>query len=143
MSCWRAASGAAEVDGDAVYLAMSVRNAGNGIAVMRPWRVWPERLTGEQRPELSGFRRQTRDLYVAPADTGFWQAAFRDPDDPERGGVAEAVKARQPVTVDVLYGDYEGGQRLISRFLMQPGSDSGRWILSVSHHWNLDRPDPR
>jgi hypothetical protein len=47
-------SGAAEVDGDAVYLAMSVRNAGNGIAVMRHWRVWPERLTGEQRPELSG-----------------------------------------------------------------------------------------
>jgi hypothetical protein len=26
---------------------------------------------------------------------------------------------------------------------MQPGPDSGRWILSVSHHWNLDRPDPR
>jgi hypothetical protein len=135
--------GTAEVDGDSVYLAMSLRNAGNGIAVMRAWRVWPERLTGEQRPELSGFRRQTRDLYVAPADTGFWQAAFRDPDDPEQGGVAEAIKARQPVTVDVLYGDYEGGQRLISRFLMQPSSDSGRWILSVSHHWNLDRPDPR
>ena len=57
--------------------------------------------------------------------------------------MAEAVKARQPVTVDVLYGDYEGGQRLISRFLMQPGTDSGRWILAVSHHWNLDRPDPR
>jgi hypothetical protein len=43
--------GAAEVDGDTVYLAMSVRNPGNGIAVMRAWRVWPERLTGEQRPE--------------------------------------------------------------------------------------------
>ena len=84
--------GTAEGDGDTVYLAMSVRNPGNGIAVMRAWRVWPERLTGEQRPELSGFRRQTRDLYVAPADTGFWQAALRDPDDPERGGVAEAVK---------------------------------------------------
>ncbi len=58
-------------------------------------------------------------------------------------GVADAIKARQPVTVNVLYGHYEGGQRLISRFLMQPGTASGRWILSVSHHWNLDRPDPR
>jgi hypothetical protein len=29
------------------------------------------------------------------------------------------------VTVDVLYGDYEGGQRLISRFLMQPRGDTG------------------
>ena len=49
-----------------------------------------------------GVPRQTR-LYVAPSDTGSWQAALRDPDDPERGRVAEAVKARQPVTVeDVL-----------------------------------------
>jgi hypothetical protein len=135
--------GTAEADGDTVYLAMSVRNAGNGIAVMRAWRVWPERLTTEQRPELSGFRRHTRDLYVAPADTGFWQAAFRHPGDPEQAAVADTVKARRPVTVDVLYGDYEGGQRLISRFTLQPRGDSGPWIVSVSHHWNLDRPDPR
>ena len=54
----------------------------------------------------------------------------------------EAIKARQPVTVDVLYGDYEGGQRLISRFLLQPG-ESGHWLVTVAHHWNLDRPDPR
>ena len=62
---------------------------------------------------------------------------------PERAGVMQAVKSRQPVTVDVLYGDYEGGQRLISRFLMQPAGTPGRWIVSVAHHWNLDRPDPR
>ncbi len=138
-------TGFADVEGDTgtVYLAMSVRNAGNGIAVMRSWRVWPEQLTTQDRPGLDGFRRQTRDLYVAPADVGFWQAAFRDPDDPQRAGVAQAVKSRQPVTVDVLYGDYEGGQRLISRFLLQPRADSGPWLVSVSHHWNLDRPDPR
>jgi hypothetical protein len=138
-------TGFADVDGenDTVYLAMSVRNAGNGIAVMRAWRVYPEQLTAPERPALDGFRRQTRDLYVAPADVGFWQAAFRDPDDPERAAVSQAVTARQMVTVDVLYGDYEGGQRLISRFLMQPRADSGPWIVSVSHHWNLDRPDPR
>ena len=39
------------------------------------------------------------------------------PEDPRRSGVMQAVKSRQPITVDVLYGDYEGGQRLISRFL--------------------------
>lgn len=138
-------TGIAEVGGesDTVYLAMSVRNAGNGIAVMRSWRVWPEQLTSQERPDLDGFRRHTRDLYVAPADAGFWQAAFRDAEDPQRAGVVQAVKSRQPVTVDVLYGDYEGGQRLISRFLMQPRGDTGTWIVSVSHHWNLDRPDPR
>jgi hypothetical protein len=116
---------------------------GERIAVMRSWRVWPEQLTSQQRPDLDGFRRHTRDLYVAPADVGFWQAAFRDAEDPQRAGVVQAVKSRQPVTVDVLYGDYEGGQRLISRFLMQPRGDTGTWIVSVSHHWNLDRPDPR
>ena len=138
-------TGFADVEGenDTVYLAMSVRNAGNGIAVMRSWRVYPEQLITEGRPDLDGFRRHTRDLYVAPADVGFWEAAFRDPEDPLRPGVMQAVKSRQPITVDVLYGDYEGGQRLISRFLMQTRGDSGPWIVSVSRHWNLDRPDPR
>ena len=138
-------TGFADVEGenDTVYLAMSVRNAGNGIAVMRAWQVYPEQLITEERPDLDGFRRHTRDLYVAPADVGFWEAAFRDPEDPRRPGVMQAVKSRQPITVDVLYGDYEGGQRLISRFLMQTRGDSGPWIVSVSRHWNLDRPDPR
>jgi hypothetical protein len=138
-------TGFADVEGenDTVYLAMSVRNAGNGIAVMRAWQVYPEQLITEERPDLDGFRRHTRDLYVAPADVGFWEAAFRDPEDPRRAGVMQAVKSRQPITVDVLYGDYEGGQRLISRFLMQTRGDTGPWIVSVSRHWNLDRPDPR
>ena len=43
---------------------------------------------------------------------------------------------------NLLYGDYEGGQRMISRFLMRPGRED-RWLLSVIHHWNVDRPDPR
>ena len=135
-------SGAAKVDGDAVYLAMSVRNAGNGIAVMRHWRVWPERLTGEQRPELSGFRRQTRDLYVAPADTGFWQAAFRDEGDPQYEEACKAVTTRVQMTIDVLYGDHEGGQRVITRFSLIPRGDQD-WLLSAGRHWNVDRPDPR
>src|ERR1700728_3188579 len=72
-------TGFADVEGenDTVYLAMSVRNAGNGIAVMRAWQVYPEQLITEERPDLDGFRRHTRDLYVAPADVGFWEAAFR------------------------------------------------------------------
>jgi hypothetical protein len=36
------------------------------------------------------------------------------------------------VTVDVLYGYFEGGQRLISRFLVQPRSDTGTWNVTVS-----------
>ena len=31
---------------------------------------------------------------------------------------------------------------VISRFLMRPGREDAR-LLSVIHHWNVDRPDPR
>ena len=44
--------------------------------------------------------------------------------------------------VDLLYGDHEGGQRMISRFVIRP-LDDGQWLASVGRHWNLDRADPR
>jgi hypothetical protein len=49
-----------------------------------------------------------------------------------------------PLTVDVLYGDHEGGQRTITRFGLSPrqGGDQA-WIVSAVRHWNLDRGDPR
>lgn len=51
----------------------------------------------------------------------------------------------EPFTVELLYGDHEGGQRTISRFGMIPyRNDEGvLWYPTVSLHWNLDRPDPR
>jgi hypothetical protein len=51
----------------------------------------------------------------------------------------------QPFTIDVLYGDHEGGQRTITRFGMIPRRDGDvtRWFPSVARHWSLDRPDPR
>ena len=135
---------AVDVDGDVAYLAMSVRNAGQGIAVLRCWHAVPGRQLEEQRPDLSVFRRHSRDIYVPPSDLGFWQAAFRDGQDPERDEVIRAIKAAQPLTVDVYYGDYEGGQGMVSRFIIQPvGDDHVRWLPTVGHHWNIDRPDPR
>jgi hypothetical protein len=135
---------AVDVDGDVAYLAMSVRNAGQGIAVLRCWHAVPGRQLGEQPPDLSVFRRHSRDIYVPPSDLGFWQAAFRDGQDPERDEVIRAIKAAQPLTVDVYYGDYEGGQGMVSRFIIQPvGDDHVRWLPTVGHHWNIDRPDPR
>ena len=93
---------------------------------------------------MSVFRRHTRDIYVPASDLGFWQAAFRDGQDPKRDEVIRAIKAAQPLTIDILYGDYEGGQGMISRFTMRPvGGDDVRWLTQVGHHWNIDRPDPR
>jgi hypothetical protein len=54
-------------------------------------------------------------------------------------------RAREPWTVELLYGDHEGGQRAVTRFTMVPrGEDpDGGWLASQSMHWNIDRPDPR
>jgi hypothetical protein len=135
--------GAAEVGDDAVYLTLSIRNAGSGIAVLDGWRFEAEFRGAEpDAPSEADFRRLTRDLYVAPGDVGFWQGAFRDPHDPQFVTARELIEARERLTVDVLYGDYEGGQRVISRFSFWPRED-GRWIAGVARHWNLDRSDPR
>src|SRR3954447_4253732 len=104
----------AEVVDDVIYLAMLLRNVGRGIAVLDRWSLTPERLLGEadhDRPE--NFRRLTRDLYVPPMDRGFWQGALRDPHDPLFAPTKEAIEARRPMTVDLLYSDFEGGQRSI------------------------------
>jgi hypothetical protein len=88
------------------------------------------------------FRRQGRDLYIPAGDIGFWQAAFRDPADPQYRDAIKAAEARQPMTIDLRYGDHEGGQRVETRFSLLPRSD-GKWIVSASRYHNVDRPDPR
>ncbi len=141
---------AVEVDGDVIYLAAAVRNAGTGVAVLDRWFLEPDRLTGsEARPApAEQFRRLTRDLYVAAGDQGFWQGALRDRAEPGWEPLRDAIEARRPLTLDLLYADHEGGQRTVSRFLLlpEPGEDGGaggRWVASTSRHWNLDREDPR
>jgi hypothetical protein len=42
----------------------------------------------------------------------------------------------------VLYGDHQGGQRVVSRFSLLPVADD-KWLATVAKHWNVDRPDPR
>ncbi len=135
--------GAAEVTDDAVYLALSLRNVGSGIAVLHGWLFSPERLLGATvHPPLDDFRRLSRDLYIPVSDYGFWQGAFRDPGQPDFVAAARVITARQPFAVDLLYGDFEGGQRIVSRFSFVPRKDDG-WMGSVSRHWNIDRADPR
>jgi hypothetical protein len=68
-----------EVAEQAIYLVISLRNAGAGIAVLHGWFFHPERLAGTDHPAAKDFRRLTRDLYVPAGDIGFWQGALRDP----------------------------------------------------------------
>ena len=141
-------------DTPVVYLAIALRNAGNGIAVLHGWRFYPDAHRDTEHAPLEEFQRQNRDLYIPVGDVGFWQGAFRDT---ERAGYEEArkvIEAHESWTVELLYGDHEGGQRVVSRFTVFPVGNPDqspdpahpqelRWLATASRHWNIDRPDPR
>jgi hypothetical protein len=137
-----------------VYLAIALRNAGNGIAVLHGWHFYPDWHRDLQHAPLEDFQRQNRDLYIPVGDVGFWQGAYRDTAQPGYDEARKVIEAREPWTVELLYGDHEGGQRVISRFTMLPIRDPNpapdenppaelRWLATASRHWNIDRPDPR
>jgi len=129
-----------ELDGGNIYLAMSVRNAGTGIAVLEAWYVEPDfaDASGSQT-DPSRFRSHSRDMYIPAGDIGFWQGAIRDPNDATHDGLLDVAQRRQPFFVDVLYGDHESARRTISRFVLRPGGES-EWFCSAVRHWNLDLP---
>jgi hypothetical protein len=133
---------AEERDG-VIYLAISLRNAGAGIALLHGWNPIPELAFSDRPPaEPNDFRRLIVDLYVPAGGTGYWEGAIREEDDPVRDGMVGVLRDREPFTVELLYGDQEGGQRTISRFTVLPASDEG-WYCQATRHWNLDRPAPR
>jgi hypothetical protein len=136
--------GTAEVGPEAIYLTLSLRNAGTGIGVLHGWRFEPssDATSVTTRPGIDSFRRLTRDIYIPAGGHGFWQGAIRDSADPDRHVLTTAITNRERLIVDVLYGDHQGGQRVISRFALVPRSD-GQWFAIVARHWNVDRPDPR
>jgi hypothetical protein len=141
---------AQEADGN-IYLAMPLRNVASGIGVLHGWHLWPRRAgLDDPHPEIDDFRMQTRDLYVPAGDIGFWQAALRDTADELYAPVHEAIASSGPLSIDLLYGDQEGGQLTITRFYMIPrhdqaDDDAEPWLrlCTVSRHWNLERAYPR
>jgi hypothetical protein len=142
-----------DLDG-VVYCTVSIRNVATGLAVLHGWHVVTTgaRLDGspsigQDRTDIGAFQVQTRDLFIAGGDTSFWQGAVRDPQDPAMEHLRSQLKANEPVTIDLLYGDQEGGQRTITRFVLRPLNQ--RDELGSTHqgtvvrHWNVDSPDPR
>jgi hypothetical protein len=137
------AGAVAEVGDETIYLAVSLRNMGSGIAVLHGWCLYSDpRLGSVEAAPLEDFHRLTRDLYIASNEAGFWQGALRDPAAPEFETAGAAIVARQRLGIQILYGDHEGGQRTISMFAFTPRED-GTWAASVSPHWSIDRPDSR
>jgi hypothetical protein len=54
--------------------------------------------------------------------------------------VAGAISAGE-LAINLLYGDFEGGQRVISQFSLRQADE--RWLTQAARHYNVDRPDPR
>jgi hypothetical protein len=140
--------GVIDVGDNVIYLAIALRNVGRGMAVLHGWAAWPS-ATSAINPDhhpIGDFRRLIRDLYVPFEGTGFWQGAIRDPADPLFGQVRDCVEHREPLAVELLYGDSNGGQRAITRIALVPHEDQEgnlMWLASVGRHWNLDRAEPR
>jgi hypothetical protein len=127
-----------------VYLAISLRNVGSGIGVCQAWAVRPTLGTTQNMPTHVAedeFHPHTRDLYIPAGDIGMWQGALRNPDDPLRAATAEAIDARQPLSIELLYTDQIGRQRTITRFGVIPAGDS--WLAFVTRHWYLEWDGPR
>jgi hypothetical protein len=133
----------AQHEGDVIYLAIGVRNVGSGLALLHGW--YPRtQLTLSDVPHaaVDEFRRLTIDLYIPASGSGYWEGALRDPDNSLHADFSSAIADREPFTIDLLYGDQDGGQRTISRFIVIPSGDDG-WYSQAARHWNVDRADPR
>jgi hypothetical protein len=155
---------AVELRNDVVYLALALRNGGSGLGVLHGWRAraQPPRegqviSTGARlfedappmdtavstEPSLKEFRRQQLDLYIPAGDTGYWQGALRDPEEPGFAEVRDAIREQRGIWIDLLYGDYEGGQRTIVRIGVSPWPDTDGERAYVLRYWNVDRQNPR
>ena len=87
------------------------------MAPLHGWRPYGSRVL-DQVPltDPDGFRNRSIDLYVAPRDSGYFEEAIRDIDDPILHGLVATINERRPFTIDLLYGDQQARQRTASRF---------------------------
>ena len=94
---------AVEVKDGVIYLALSLRNVGSGMAVLHGWHPAAEQVPGDApHADPARFRSLTRDLYVPPGDVGFWQGAFRDPNEPGYDAMCQAVQISRQLTVELV-----------------------------------------
>jgi hypothetical protein len=149
--------GAAELHNENIFMALGLRNGGSGLAVIHGWRarkrfdtLTPGGGRPTEAPDLDEFRPQQLDLYIPAGESGYWQGALRDPAAPGYDEVQEALRDGGSIQVDLLYGDHEGGQRTIARFVIAPWpteddrppiEDPMRAI--VVRYWTVDGHDPR
>jgi len=135
--------GAIKCKHENVYMAMALRNAGAGLAVIQGWVAAARDIADRDCPTLESFRTQHRDLYVPAGETGFWQGAIRAVDDPAYEPVSAAARNRERVMIDILYADADGGQRTVARFSVSDWPRVEGERADLIRVWNIDRDEPR
>jgi hypothetical protein len=149
--------GAAEPHNGNIFMALGLRNGGSGLAVIHGWRarmradtLTPGGGRPTEAPDLDEFREQQLDLFIPAGDTGYWQGALRDPAAPGFDEVRKSLQDGGSIQVDLLYGDHEGGQRTIARFVLAPWpTEDDRPPIEnpmraiVVRYWTVDGHDPR
>jgi hypothetical protein len=140
-----------EIDNEVIYMTMALRNVGRGMAVLHGWSAQATATTADLatrpfRTDPKDYRTLTRDLYIPAGDFGFWQGALRDQTDPLFDEIAAAIANPRLITVELMYGDHEGGQRTLTLFSLiphQPDDGDLVWLATVSRHRHLDGVEPR
>lgn len=128
-----------EVGGN-LYVVLSLKNVGPGIAVLHGGLVHPDNLLSRpDHAQPEAMHVLSRDLYISPGQVGYWQIAYRD-DDAHRRQLLDTIRGGQ-ISCEVLYGDYEGGQRVITRFGVRRVGEA--WQVVTIRHWQLDREEVR
>ena len=149
--------GAAEVHDDNVYHGVGLRNGGSGLAVIHGWRARvrhdpdnPGAGRPTRRPTWTSSAGSSSISFIPAGDSGFWQGAFRDPSLPGYAEVRDSLDSGGPIQVDLLYGDHEGGQRTIARFVLAPWPTEddrpdveGPMRAIVVRYWTVDGQEPR
>lgn len=139
----RGGGAAIEVMDDVIFVALSLRNVGAGIAVLQGWFPAERTPTAEDPvPDVESFRPLRRDQYIPGGDVGVWQGALRDPAEPIHASLTAAATQHESFRVYLLYTDQVGGQRTISSFGVL-ASEGGTWEVGVGRHRYLDAVAPR
>jgi hypothetical protein len=121
-------TGAIEVTGEVVYLALSLRNVGTGLGVLHGWHLLVGLQTERSHPPIEEFTLQNLDIYVAPGDTGLWLGALRDPAADLFQAVSGAVKAGETLvlTCSMATSRADSGSSPSSRCATWPSAGSRR-----------------
>ena len=141
-----------------IHLGIGLRNGGAGLAVILGWRArtqaGEEARTGRpalgreadvQPPSLDDFRHQQLDIYIPDGETGYWLGGLYDPDEPGYGDVMDALRSGGVIWIDLLYGNYEGGQLTLARFGISEWPSDGDQEIGqrsfVMRYWNVEDRD--